>query len=69
LYTLIRLQSKVLGAMYSRAFAVIVGAVAVAALVYSYYKGSVAIDALGAVLIGFLVGVAIITRLWTREWC
>ena len=68
-YTLMKLQSRVLGAMYSRTFAAMVGMIAIAALIYSYYKGSAAIDIIGAVLIGFLVGVGIITRLWTREWC
>ena len=68
MYRLIKLQSKMLGAIYSRLFAVITGALAVAVLVYSYYRGSVVVDAAGAVLIGFLIGMAIITRFWTRAW-
>ena len=65
---MIKYQPKALGILYSRVFAVIIAALAIAAFVYSYYLGSIAIDAVGALLVGFLIGVAIITRFWTRIW-
>lgn len=68
MHMMIKYQPKVLGVLYSRVFAVIVGALAVAAFIFSHYEGSVAADAFGAVLVGFLIGVAIITRFWTRVW-
>ena len=65
---MIKYQPRVLGVMYSRLFAVIIGVLAVAAFLYGYYVGSVAVDAIGALLVGFLLGIAIITRFWTRAW-